>query len=274
MNSRSTAPSASAARPLRRAAARACALVAGVALAGSAGAVTTRATPLDDRGAQLICSSGGDLHFEIGGRRVRIATERWAVSARIADGFEDLRGRTLEACGAAPLRVFELRLRGPAGLPLDEQRYIALLDTRSQQMRGLRSDFGPSEVNCRRGAHWTWCGPAPLVEQALPTDPWVNLRFDPDFYRAPDGAPFFLIGMGGYPTIGNFGPVAFYRWDAALAVAYPARGCRSLGSGRPADCNPLHYVESDRELRRTVQELLASGAPRPRAEPRQHPRKP
>ncbi|WKB50837.1 hypothetical protein [Eleftheria terrae] len=230
--------------------------------------------PLNDRGPKLVCPSGGNLYFQIGGRRIRVATERWAVWVRIGDGFEDLRGRTLEACRAAPLPVYEIRIGGPAELPIGERWTIALLDTRSDLIRDLRSDFLPHEASCRRGPHWTWCGTAATMREAGPTDWTVSLRFDPDFYSAPDGAPFFIVGSNGYPMIGNFGPVAFYRWDAALAVAYRARPCRSRSTDLPPDCEPSHYIEADRELRRFVQDLIEPGSPAARAGNRRPSRQP
>ncbi|WKB50834.1 hypothetical protein [Eleftheria terrae] len=251
---KSTAPSA--ARRRWRAALNGCMLAASFVVAGTANGAPTRAVPLGDRGPQIVCPSGGDLYFEIGGHRVRIAAERWAVRLRVGDGFEDLHGETLEACSAEPLRVYELRVFGPAELPLRERRTIALLDTRSNLIRELRTDFLPHESSCRRGPHWTTCSTAAMMREMGPDDWTASLRFDPDFYRAPDGAPFFIVGTHGYPMIGNFGPVAFYRWDAALAVAYRARPCRPRGPDLPPDCQPNHYIEADRELRRLVQGLI------------------
>lgn len=267
MRTKSTAPSA--ARRRWRTALNGCMLAASFVVAGTANGAPTRAVPLGDWGPQIVCPSGGDLYFEIGGHRVRIAAERWAVRLRVGDGFEDLHGQTLEACSGAPLRVYELSVLDPAERPLRERWTIALLDTRSKLIRELRTDFLPHESSCRRGPRWTWCSTKDSMREAGPIDWRVSLRFDPDFYRAPDGAPFFIVGINGYPMIGNFGPVAFYRWDAALAVAYPARPCRPRGPDLPPDCQPNHYIEADRELRRLVQGLIESGPPAARALDRQ-----
>lgn len=83
--------------------------------------------------------------------------------------------------------------------------------------------------------------------------PWTGFKFDEDFYRTPNGEPFFLDVL---PVLGTGPRGVFYRWDATLAIAYTPEACTRVGPDKHLYCHPMLYIESDKDVRQLVQGLI------------------
>jgi hypothetical protein len=145
-------------------------------------------------------------------------------------------------------------------------RHLWLVDTAHRELlKNLRDDFSARERACRRGPHWTWCSDErtmKIVEKEAKSDdnaavhPWVSLKVDRDYYSTPTGGAFFVADH-----ISKQWPLSrsvVYQWDDSLAIVSDAKAppCERPAEFKHLGCNPLAFIESDRDTRQLVRELL------------------
>lgn len=210
------------------------------------------------------CISGGNLYFLVGAHRVHVDPLRWRLRVRLPDEYV-ARTPPVQACKSTPLKVHRLDLFGPTDRELMSRQGLTLADGTLSELRHIRDDFLPIESSCRRGPHWTWCGTAVGMSITNPdnsgTDPYVSLKFDPDFYRTPTGQPYFVSSRGDAPLHLKEWAVV-YRWDGTLVLGYRNKPCTRPPKGQKPVCTPLNYIDVDRDVQQLVRSVL-DDAPSP-----------